>query len=511
MKKSKGFSLITTIMVLLVMLVIGGAAAFITYYSMQATRSYAKFTVASQAASSGLYQAIGNGTCPNGIYNNIQPFTLNNVSITPSVYGFQDSSNTNCMIISQANYNGATVYKTAVIPIVNYSSLVLTGGSINVSSNSSVSSCQDSCHVPGLLYTPKTQNNNGVNTGNLSLGAQNNCSYPQPANLSNQISGYPQAQTINLQDSALSLLYYGWSNNGIPTYMQNLVNSLAPKTSSCSLPASGNGYQCSNSDSNGYLHQDTLYCSKGGSTVAFNVNNCNGQLNLGSAQLTINNDFQMPPNSYLQAGNITINQNGYNNYISFGQNSVINTSNNINITQIGGNEELEFNNSIVYASQDINLNSNAGGGYVYMDGGLFYANQNLISNMTPANSLPSNYNGGFNITNNYPPNMTGQNNNIVTIYMSPHVVNNMNGQSSFGGLVIGNNVETNLNGPSVSFQGSILSNQGPQNILNGAQFQFSSGQIQQATQLFSYTNMFKPYNCGPIIYNQLILTAQTLY
>lgn len=640
MKKSKGFSLITTVMVLLVMLVIGGAAAFITYYSMQATRSYAKFTVASQAASSGLYQAISQTINQNKClsYYNVNPFTLNNLSVTPAVYGFADNLSSNCMIISVANYNGANVYRTTIVPLK-----VVTGAAwgvgpnsnLTLNGNSIITGCDPSntCNTTGLAYNP-----NGSSiliNPSMPLPVQNNCntSANNQNSFNNKFFGQPPTQQINYNDFTSSITNFSNFSalqNAITNYINNILsskNSQNPPTiptaptnipssckysggSSCNLQGNqiicGSGStavtinlsSCPNVDlgsstlnilpgsnitglnstpsiwagnvqtydPNGYgsISNDTFNVGNANFYISNNFNILNGNassssVNFGSGTIMANNIVYNPNgnsnavsfgststivalnqfnffgngnsqnlnfgnNTILYSPTVSLNENGQQNNVSFGNNSYIiatgtnsgqglqilqNGSSsvfnfgqngfiyagNANILENGGSDSTEFNNSLVYinqlGSQGITLN-----GSNYMDGGFFYINNagynGITLNGSDGNNIPSVF-----IVNN------SSNANLI-----------MNGNDNLNMIALFNNLNNLILNGNPTINGSVLLNKLQNGNLNGnALIQWNSQIYQTLLSNFGYLSFLKSLQCGvnSNTYNQLILTAQTLY
>ena len=398
--KNKGYTLITTMLIITVLFVIGATGAMLIYYGNMTSGAMINYSKAYYNADYGLQQVaynVMNGTCR---------CTNNGCGIsqtlptggTVQVITQSDVNNRTCFIESiGTGQTGGEVVRAIMVPKrgSNWVTLGVINGSISMSGGTAINGCDytDQCEVTGLLEGPNvTLTRSGSATN--SYTCQNNPNPNSPAG----ILGDPYISKTTSKDIVQLVTHFN-SFSQLQNYiLTEVANYFGTTTNGSSINAPTQNYSC--------------YCS-GSATFNGSIISC--------GFLPLSNSCSI----YYIGGNLTVNFPNYANSGNFGSNQLIYTNGNINIT----------------------LNGNS-----YINGGLLYTPNtlNLVANGSPqiGQQSPITF-----IANNGNINITGSS-RINSLIMINNLTNIGTGSSSINGALYVNNVSAS-NGISLSGTSSI--------------------------------------------------------
>jgi len=318
--KNRGYTLITTMLVMIVLFVIGIAGAMLVYYGNMTSGAMINYSKAYYNADYGLQQVAynvmnGNCNCTNngcGI-----PTTTLPTGGTVQVITQSDANNKTCFIESiGTGQTGGEVAKAITISTggSNWGALGMINGSLSIDESAAINGCDyiDQCEAPGLL---EGSNLTLPNLPNL-YTCQNN---PNPNNPKG-IGGDPYTRTTTSTDIAQLVTPFN-SFSQLQNYiLTEVANYFGTTTNGSSINAPTQNQSC--------------YCN-GDATASGSSISC------GSQPLSNNCSI------YYIGGNLTVNS------ATFGNNQIIYANSGINIT---GNT-LSITGGLLYTPNTLTIDT----------------------------------------------------------------------------------------------------------------------------------------------------------
>ncbi|MFP3159214.1 MAG: hypothetical protein RXR65_05555 [Hydrogenobaculum sp.] len=404
----RGYTLITTMLVMIVLFVIGAAGAMLLYYGNMTSGAMINYSKAYYNADYGLQQVaynVMNGAC--NCTNNgcgMQTTTLPTGG-TVQVITQSDANNKTCFIESiGTGQTGGEVVRAITVSTggSNWGALGVINGSISTSGSVAINGCDyiDQCEATGLLEGPNLKL---TMTGNPNLyTCQNN---PNPNNPKG-IVGDPYIRKTTSTDIAQLVTPFN-SFSQLQNYiLTEVANYFGTTTNGSSINAPTQNNSC--------------YCS-GSATVNGSSISC------GSQPLSNNCSI------YYIGGKLDVDFTNYANSGNFGSNQLIYANGNINIT-LNGNSYI--NGGLLYTPNTLNLVVNG---------------SSQIGHQSPITFIANNASIVINGTSS-----------INGLIMINNLSNIGTGNSSINGALYVNNVDIsngiNLSGnASINFNYSVLS------------------------------------------------------
>ncbi|GAB6078299.1 hypothetical protein [Hydrogenobaculum acidophilum] len=525
MKKQSGYTLITTMLVMIILFVIGIAGALLVYYGNMTSTAMINYQKAYYNADYGLQQAAYNAM--NGICNcqNNGCGMSQNLPTggTVTVITQADTNNTTCFIESIGKgQTGGQVAKAVAISTggSNWGALgILNGAIMNFFGSAAINGCDytDNCQAAGLLR------GNGLS---IVLGLNYyTCQSNPNSNNPQGIIGNPAVKTISAPDIAKMITNY-------PSFsaLQQAIQDMAcpPDGSSClnipnpaSLPSNCVCYGSAVSNDGQTIQCNSITtlsssCSSYYIAGVFNANNgftLNNQNLYAVGGINIDGPFNLSNATVVSDAatnmNSTINATNSNIYVSTGSIAFDSTSilsgtkvydgmgdiyfngaNGQNITAdlCGGNPCNSSNDSIVYTNGATFVNGPIQGGLLYGNGGLtiqgINGNREVGTSQEPVVAI-----SGIGSNSNMTIDMSGttQFNGLIMAYM-------------LGNFNIGNN---QING---ALYANDLANF---NVGGNASINFNYNILSQIVN--DFPNIFQPVNCYSQGTQESLLNASTLY
>ncbi|AEF18567.1 MULTISPECIES: hypothetical protein [unclassified Hydrogenobaculum] len=396
--KNRGYTLITTMLVMIVLFVIGAAGAMLVYYGNMTSGAMINYSKAYYNADYGLQQVAYN------VINDTCNCTNNGCGIsqtlptggTVQVITQSDANNKTCFIesIGTGETGGEVVRAITVSTGANWATLGLINGSISTSGTATINGCDyvDQCEATGLLEGMHNIPITMTGAGKLST-CQNNPDLNSPG-----IRGNPYIRKTTYTDIAQMITNFN-SFSQLQNYiLTEVANYFGTTTngSSINAPTQNNSCYCSGSAT---VNGSTIYC--------------------GSQPLSNNCSI------YYIGGNLDVNFTSYANSGNFGSNQLIYTNGNINITLNGS---AYINGGLLYTPNTLNLVVNG---------------SSQIGQQSPITFIANN--GSITITGS---------SNIKSLIMINNLTNIGTGSSSINGALYANTVSAS-NGISLSGSSSI--------------------------------------------------------
>jgi len=527
----KGYILITTMLVMIVLFVIGIAGAMLVYYGNMTSGAMINYSKAYYNADYGLQQVaynVMNGAC-NCANNGCGISQTLPTGGTVQVITQSDNNNRTCFIESiGTGQTGGEVVRAITVSTggSNWGALGVISGYMQIYGSASINGCdtQNSCQATGILYG-----------SNASLSGFNTYTCQHVPNNPKGVYGNPAVNLTQASDIAQLITHYQ-SLSAVQQAIQNKVcsafnvssnndgscatPSISPPTSACSCPGGAvislSGIQCI---------VNSNYLSSSCSSYYIN-----GDLNQNSGNFTSNADIYV-------TGTLNINYSfsANNIYVSNGLNintgSGLTANGNVYVTNgsLAVDSGSNFSANNVYISGSFYINS--GGNTATMNSNTYYIGQTLYINGDATLQTGKNnifYSNGITVntggeieggglfdafgSNGLAINMTGNNTigtqtNPVTFIANTATLN-MHGTPSIYGLLFFNNMQ-NLNLGNSSINGALYAN----NVSNfnggNASINFNYSVLSQIAS--NYSNLFNPVNCYSNGKQQVMLNAVTLY
>ncbi len=380
--KQKGSVFIALLIFSLVLLVIAITGIYLSRSGYVSLASEQKYEIAEKLANSALVRTVSHVAytrkceVPNVIFKDV------------TVVAKTDVTNSSCFIWAKANFKGAEVLKTAVVPVnppLLASVIIKYLNSINLGNNSLILSCEsDVCEIPALI------------TGNLVVNATTyahkiaNCSssaIPTTSAICAKTDpyvpnafDYSQADLtssvfkVNSRSELLETLSKEFGvklNNGLPV---GLINSEGIfNFSSCS--ASGNTITC---DGNTFVWDNTTKAYKYGSNYYKSIDLGNANLVIGSCSMMSCTGASFSGGGKVATQSITIYGGSTVSSADSSSPLVLVSRSNINLD---GND-ITLSDVVLFANAVTNLSSTTSGccccscsnppGVIVIEGGLIY-------------------------------------------------------------------------------------------------------------------------------------------
>jgi hypothetical protein len=452
----RGYTLITTMLVMIVLFVIGAAGAMLVYYGNMTSGAMINYSKAYYNADYGLQQVaynVMNGAC-NCTNNGCGISQTLPTGGTVQVITQSDANNKTCFIESiGTGQTGGEVARAITVSTggSNWAAFGIMNGFIGTFGSGSINGCdtqdtQDACQAAGILYG-----------GNAIIIGSSTSSCQSAPNNTNGIYGNPATQLTNATNVAQLITPFSslFSN-------PNLAQLIPPLGSFFS-----NSNSNSNSNSmNNYI--TTQMCSYFYNTTQCNFANtptqnqscyCNGNAIASNGTITCNNltsstNLATNCNYYYISGMLTVNS------TTFGENQVVYANDGINIT---GN------------------NLSISGGLLDTPG---ISSINTLGNSTIGYPNPTTL-----LSRNTSINMLGTSN----------IINGLILTSNLGEFQIGN----------ATINGAIYANRSINLEIGNASINFNYATLSQIAS--TYPNLFNPVNCYGNGTQQSMLNAVTLY
>lgn len=525
MKSQRGYTLITTILIMVILFVIGVAGAMLIYYGNLTSGAMINYSKAYYNADYGIQKAIynvSNMLC--NCQNDGCGFTKTMLAGgSVNVYTTSDSNGKTCFVESiGTGQTGGYVAKAIAISgnTSNWGAAgMLNGINLNLFGSMSINGCdlQNSCEAAGLIA------GGGMYLSNVNLQTCNNIQNPN--NPKGLLGSPPLQQTGATDVSSLITQFQNFSN--LENYLQTLA--CPPNGSSCLNPPSNNIPSNCICNGSAYVNSGNIImcgnqqlsnsCSTYYINGAFNINtnfnltnqtlyataiNSNNNLTLQNSKIISNgatniNGSITATNSqiYIQNGSI-----GFNSYsqlqgsIVYVQNGDVyfNTANGQNVTAdlCGGQTCNSSVESIVFAGGGslgagaVFVNGPIQGGLIYGDGGI------TINGVNGNRSIGTSTEPVVYVSN------LGTNANI-----------NMSGTTKFNGLILANNLAS-FNIGNNSINGAFyVTNTANLNIGGNASINFNYAILSEIYNAFP--NIFNPVACNGNPNQWAVFNTSTLY
>jgi len=388
----RGYTLITTMLVMIVLFVIGIAGAMLVYYGNMTSGAMINYSKAYYNADYGLQKVAYNAmnyvcSCANngcGI-----PTTTLPTGGTVQVITQSDANNKTCFIesIGTGQTGGEVVRAIAIsTDISNWGAFGIINGSIGIFGSGSINGCdiQDGCQATGILYG-----------SNASISGFNTYSCQYVKNNPKGIYGNPATKLTNATNVAQLITPFSslFSNsNSMNNYITTQMCSYFYNTTQCNF-------------ANTPTQNQSCYCN-GNATAS------NGTITCGSTNLATNCSY------YYISGTLTV----YST--TFGENQVVYANNGINITgntlsisgglldtpntltiYTHGNSQIGYPNPTTLLSGNASINmhgtSNINGLILTSNLGKFQIGNATINGAIYANNSISTESGNASINFNY--------------------------------------------------------------------------------------------------------------
>ncbi len=504
MRHSRGYTLITTMMVMVVLFVIGAAGALLAYYGDMTSGAMTNFAKAYYNADYGIREAMYNA---NNYFCNCANDGCGFSQTMPTGGAIKVITNTDqagrtCFIESiGTGQTGGYVAKVASVAgnVSNWGAAgMLNGISSNFFGSMSINGCdfQDECLAVGLVTSAS-------NISNLTGLDLQTCSNIQNPNNPKGIMGssyYKSTGATDVTPLITPFSSFDQPSSGEPSLVSYLQNQACPPDgSSCLTPPqqpSGNCY-C-----NGNVTMDSSGNMTCNMISSYNMSQCTTHYYYATGTITASSGVSLNGETIYAGGGINISgpltmtnshiYAGSNSSITFGQGSTLQGSTvyvqsgsvsfGSGVDLCGGQPCTSSTDSIVYTDGNVYINSPIQGGLIY------------------GNTVNMQLNGGENIGTTNEPTMTVAN----TLNIS------MKGNTSYYGLIMANSIGSGSSLGNSSINGAFYANNVTNLSIGGnASINFDYATLNQLYR--SFQNILNPVYCYSGVSSINPLNIVTLY
>lgn len=538
MRGEKGFSLVTVLLLTAVIITLGSAAFYVSYYGYNMVSASTKYRIAEARAEYGIMKAF------EYVYTGTDCSQLSSKTYGNGITVTTVKAGNNCLIKAVGSFSNAQVAKVAIAgsSSSNYAAAVMCNlTSLNLGGNSSIESCDNSCpthalitgnnyNIPSNIPINKTCNNN-----NKGLTAYNMDPYKYDPNLCQQslLSTYfNDLPDRNALFNKMTQLYGVAFDNGKPTGLTTNGASLTltDQTNPSNLQNNNNTYDLCNFGQNINLGTVTGSGNTLTASSCYNISGVNIQVKPtftwdGSKYKVNFVKFKSYDDCNKENAKTETMSTIYCKNVDLGQNTTLNLGSNFSGGGALAANEVNFTGDVspsssltLVARNNANMTTNK---VNVSNVKIFAQNYNIsANNLTVENSLIFGGGGGQNININLNSNSElGTPDNPVLIISDNNINIQRNGNAEINGIVYATSNNNNLNigsgNGNFNINGMLVSEGQNNNINISGNFtiSFYRNIITNVANRFKNLLNLKPPTCGTVTnlrYSDII-TKQTLY
>jgi hypothetical protein len=526
MKGEKGFSLVTVLLLTAVIITLGSAAFYVSYYGYNMVSASTKYRIAEARAEYGIMKAF------EYVYTGTDCSQLSSKTYGNGITVTTVKAGNNCLIKAVGSFSNAQVAKVAIAgssSSSNYAAAVMCNlTNLNLGGNSSIESCDNSCPTHALItwndYSNRLNNislNNTCKNNNGGLTAYNMDPYKYDPNLCQQsllstyFNGLPDRNALF---NKMTQLYGVAFDNGKPTGLTTNGASLTLTDQTNPSNLQNNTYDLCNFGQNINLETVT------GSGNTLTASSC---YNISGVNIQVKPTFTWDGSKY-KVNFVNCNNNSnlstiYCKNVDLGQNTTLNLGSNFSgggalaANQVNFTGDVSPSSSLtLVARNNANMTTNE---VNVSNVNIFAQNYNIsANNLTVENSLIFGGGGGQNININLNSNSKlGTPYNPVLIISDNNINIQRNGNAEINGIVYATSNNNNLNigsgNGNFNINGMLVSEGQNNNINISGNFTISFYPNIITNVANRFNNLLKPPTCGTVTnlrYSDII-TKQTLY
>jgi hypothetical protein len=529
MKREKGFSLVTVMLLTTVILALGSAAFYVSNYGYNMIDANTKYRVAEQRAEYGIMRAL------NYTYTGTSCENLGNQTYGNGITVTTLKAGNNCLIKAVGTFGNAQVAKIAIAGAssTNYAAVVMCNlTNLNMGGSGSIESCNSNCPTHALItgndYSSRLGNinlNRSCGNNNRGLTSYNMDPYKYDSNLCNSqnlLSAYFNG--ISNRDGLFSKMtqLYGvtFNNDGKPTGLTTTGTTLTLTDSIDVRNLQTNQiYDLCNLGQNINIGTVTGSGNTLTASSCYNISGVNIQV---KPKFTWDRDREKYKVTFESCtAGITINTIIYCKNVYLGQNTTLNlgggftgggalAANEINFTG-----DVNPSNLTLVAMNNAKMQTN---NVNIQNVNIFAQNYTIdAQNLKVENSLIFGGGGGQNININLNSNSKlGTSDNPVLIISDNNIEIQRNGNAEINGIIYAtsNNSNFNITGNgNFNINGMIASEGNNNNINISGNFTISFNPDILSNVASRFNNLLKGPTCGSVTNLRYtdIITKQTLY